>query len=102
MKQVFFLKQGEGYVHNVECFFQSTFFPIPYLGATSLAVNAMPGHATSYEISKKIRVLQDREEMSCDPENSQKLSKCLQDYFDKNLHCALPWRPNIKGGEFGD
>jgi hypothetical protein len=46
-------------------------------------------------------VLQDREEMSCDPENNQKLSKCLQDYFDKNLHCALPWRPNIKGEEFG-
>jgi hypothetical protein len=59
----------------------------------------MPGHATSYEISKKIRVLQDRKEMRCDPKNNQKVIKCLQDYFDKNLDCVLPWSPNIQGQE---
>jgi hypothetical protein len=60
----------------------------------------MPGHATSYEITKKIRVQQDRKGFRCDPNNNQKVIKCLQDYFDKNLDCALPWRTNLQGKNF--
>jgi hypothetical protein len=76
---------------------QSVFYPIPYLGATSFAVNPMPGYATTYEVTKKVRVTQDRDEMRCDPNNEQKLLSCLQEYFDRNLECYLPWRPNVAG-----
>ena len=66
--------------------------PMKYLGASVFAVNAQPGYATSYEVTAKIRYLQDRYEMRCSPANFEKLDECLMQYFDKNMHCKLPWR----------
>ena len=67
--------------------------PMRYLGASVFAVNVAKGHATSYEITSKIRYLQDRPEMRCSPANLEKMDECLMQYFDKNLNCKLPWRP---------
>ena len=66
--------------------------PIRYLGASVFGVNVLPGHATSYEITSKIRYLQDRPEMRCNPANLEKMDECLMLYFDKNMNCKLPWR----------
>ena len=66
--------------------------PIRYLGASVFGVNVLPGHATSYEITSKIRYLQDRPEMKCSRDNLEKLDECLMHYFDKNMNCKLPWR----------
>ena len=66
--------------------------PMKYLGASVFGVNVLPGFATSYEITAKIRYLQDRHKMRCSSNNSEKMDECLRQYFDKNMNCKLPWR----------
>ena len=66
--------------------------PVRYLGASVFGVNVAPGYATSYEVTSKIRYLQDRPEMRCSINNLEKMDECLMYYFDKNMNCKLPWR----------
>ena len=50
-------------------------------------------------IREKVVVTLNKDHRQCDPENSQRPGKCVEDYVDRMMGCRLPWKEKTREGK---